>query len=280
HEACQGAPARGPFVVEQPALRLRPEAIAADRAARADHTVARHDQRDRVGRVRHADGPGRARHAHTRSQVSVRHGLAGANLTQALPHRALEIGPGRRVGVDVFEGIDVAGEVGGERVVDSPRVAPGLAGRAEVERCLPDDGGLDDATEDDLATHLGVSARHLRRMFDEHVGATPNEVARSRRAHFARRLLDDTDLPIAQVGFAAGFRSVRHMNRVMKEVFAFTPQELRARRRRPDRLVTDGGLELRVAYRPPLAWKSILQFLAPRAIPGVEAVDLDAGVYR
>jgi AraC family transcriptional regulator, regulatory protein of adaptative response / DNA-3-methyladenine glycosylase II len=142
------------------------------------------------------------------------------------------------------------------------------------------DGGLDDSTEDDLAARLGVSARHLRRLFDEHVGATPNEVARSRRAHFARRLLDDTDLPIAQVGFAAGFRSVRHMNRVMREVFAFTPQELRARRRRPDRLVTDGGLELRLAYRPPLAWTTMLQFLAPRAIPGVEAVDVDAGVYR
>jgi AraC family transcriptional regulator, regulatory protein of adaptative response / DNA-3-methyladenine glycosylase II len=142
------------------------------------------------------------------------------------------------------------------------------------------DGALDDATEDDLAARLGVSARHLRRLFDEHVGATPNEVARSRRAHFARRLLDDTDLPIAQIGFAAGFRSVRHMNRVMKEVFAFTPQELRARRRRPDRLVTDGGLELRVAYRPPLAWNAMLQFLLPRAIPGVEAIDLDAGMYR
>jgi AraC family transcriptional regulator of adaptative response / DNA-3-methyladenine glycosylase II len=70
------------------------------------------------------------------------------------------------------------------------------------------------------------------------------------------------------------------MNRVIKEVFRFTPQELRARRRTPDRLVTDGGLELRVPYCPPLAWSALLRFLAPRAIPGVEAVDLDAGVYR
>ena len=103
----------------------------------------------------------------------------------------------------------------------------------------------------------------------------------SRRAHFARRLLDDTDLPIAEVGYAAGFNSVRQMNRVMKDVFHFTPQ--RAARRgdaSADRLVTDGGLELRVPYRPPLAWDSLLAFLAPRAIPGVEAVDLDDGVYR
>jgi AraC family transcriptional regulator of adaptative response / DNA-3-methyladenine glycosylase II len=142
------------------------------------------------------------------------------------------------------------------------------------------DGALDGANEDALASRLGVSARHLRRMFDTHVGATPSEVARSRRAHFARRLLDDTDLPFAQVATAAGFTSVRQFNRVMKEVFRFTPRELRERRRIPDRLVTDGGLALRMPYTPPLAWHALLTFLAPRAIPGVETVDLDAGVYR
>jgi AraC family transcriptional regulator of adaptative response / DNA-3-methyladenine glycosylase II len=142
------------------------------------------------------------------------------------------------------------------------------------------DGALDGATEDQLAERLGVSARHLRRLFETNVGATPTEVARSRRAHFARRLLDDTDLPIADVGYAAGFTSVRQMNRVMKEVFHFTPQELRARRRKPDRCVADGGLELRVPYRPPLAWDAMLEFLAPRAIPGVESVDLDQAIYR
>jgi AraC family transcriptional regulator of adaptative response / DNA-3-methyladenine glycosylase II len=142
------------------------------------------------------------------------------------------------------------------------------------------DGALDDATEDALAARLGVSARHLRRLFDLHVGATPAEVARSRRAHFARRLLDDTDLPLAQVATAAGFNSVRQFNRVMKDVFRFTPNDLRARRRAPDRLVADGGLELRMPYLPPLAWKPMLSFLAPRAIPGVEMVDLDAGIYR
>ena len=66
----------------------------------------------------------------------------------------------------------------------------------------------------------------------------------------------------------------------MKDVFRFTPQELRARRRVPDRLVADGGLELRVPYRPPLAWAAMLSFLAPRAIPGVETIDLERGVYR
>jgi AraC family transcriptional regulator, regulatory protein of adaptative response / DNA-3-methyladenine glycosylase II len=142
------------------------------------------------------------------------------------------------------------------------------------------DGALDNAAEDALAARLGVSARHLRRLFDAHVGATPADVARSRRAHFARRLLDDTDLSLAHVASAAGFNSVRQFNRVMLDVFRFTPRELRARRRVPDRLVTDGGLELHMPYRPPLAWPAMLSFLAPRAIPGVERIDLDAGVYR
>jgi len=145
---------------------------------------------------------------------------------------------------------------------------------------LISDGALDDDTEDGLATHLGVSARHLRRLFEAHVGATPAEVARSRRAHFARRLLDDTDLSIAAVGTAAGFRSVRDLNRVMKDVFRFTPSELRAKRRDPRRLIADGGLSLRLPYRVPFAWEPMLAFLAPRAIPGVEAVDRDAGIYR
>ena len=141
-------------------------------------------------------------------------------------------------------------------------------------------GALDGATEDDLAARLGVSARHLRRLFDEHIGATPAQVARSNRAHFARRMLDETDLPVTHVAVAAGFNSVRQMNRVIKDVFAFTPSELRARRRIPDRLVADGGLELRVPYRAPLAWSTMLTFLAPRAIPGVESVDVEHGVYR
>src|SRR6476619_2650835 len=155
--------------------------------------------------------------------------------------------------------------------------APELVCRAM--RCIAD-GALDGATEDDLATRLGVSARHLRRLFAEHVGATPSDVARARRAHFARRLLDDTDLPSVQLAPAAGFNSVRQMNRVMSDVFRFTPTELRARRREPDRLVVDGGLELRVPYRAPLAWRELLSFLAPRAMPGVETIDLENGVYR
>jgi AraC family transcriptional regulator of adaptative response / DNA-3-methyladenine glycosylase II len=139
-------------------------------------------------------------------------------------------------------------------------------------------GALDGSDEHHLAARLGVSARHPRRLFDEHVGATPKQLARSRRAHFARRLLDDTDLSVTGIAYASGFGRLRQMNRVMLEVFRDTPTRLRDRRRRADRLVADGGLELRVPLRAPLAFDDLLSFFAARAVPGVEHVD--SCVYR
>lgn len=150
-----------------------------------------------------------------------------------------------------------------------------LVGRALT---LIAEGELDNASEDALAGRLGLTGRHLRRLFNERVGATPALVARSRRAHFARRLLDETDLPVSQIAFAAGFTSVRQMNRVMADVFRFTPAALRAKRRDADRLVADGGLPLHVPFEGPLAFADALRHKAARAIPGVERVD--GGVYR
>ncbi len=153
---------------------------------------------------------------------------------------------------------------------------------------LVTEGALDDANEEDLGRRLGVSARHLRRLFVEHLGVTPDQLARSLRTHFARRLLDDTDLTVTQIAFASGFGSVRQLNRACLDVFRESPTALRARRRRADRLVADGGLVLRLPYRPPLDWPAMLRYLDARAIGGVESVDLDGvgtgrgsqGVYR
>ncbi len=153
--------------------------------------------------------------------------------------------------------------------------APELVCRA-VQQILA--GALDEDTETALGHHLGVSARHLRRLFNEHLGVTPTQLAYSRRAHFARRLLDDSDLTITQVALASGFGSVRHFNRAMRDVFRSSPRDLRERRRRHDRLVTDGGLTLRIPFEPPYDWDATLRFLAERAIPGVESVD--GGSYR
>nr|CTQ95860.1 Methylated-DNA--protein-cysteine methyltransferase (EC 2.1.1.63) [Kibdelosporangium sp. MJ126-NF4] len=139
-------------------------------------------------------------------------------------------------------------------------------------------GELDHGTEDTLADRVGVSSRHLRRLFLKHLGASPDQLARSRRAHFARRLLDDTDLTVLDIAFASGFGSLRQFNRTMREVFRASPSQLRDRRRRADRLAADGGLALRLPVPPDYDWPAVRDFLAVRAIPGVEAVDGDT--YR
>jgi AraC family transcriptional regulator of adaptative response / DNA-3-methyladenine glycosylase II len=141
------------------------------------------------------------------------------------------------------------------------------------------DGALDHGgTETALADRVGISTRHLRRLFRTELGATPDQLARSRRAHFARRLLDDTDLAVIDVAFASGFGSLRQFNRTMQEVFRAAPTDLRERRHRADRLLADGGLLLRLPVLPGYDWDGVRSFLSGRAVPGVETVDGDT--YR
>jgi AraC family transcriptional regulator of adaptative response / DNA-3-methyladenine glycosylase II len=140
------------------------------------------------------------------------------------------------------------------------------------------DGALDQGTEADLGARLGVSPRHLRRLFTSVLGVTPDGLARSARAHFARRLLDDTDLAITDIAFAAGFGSLRQFNRACQDIFRASPRDLRARRRRADRLAADGGLALRLPYLGPLDWQATAAYLGAHAIPGIESVVADT--YR
>jgi AraC family transcriptional regulator, regulatory protein of adaptative response / DNA-3-methyladenine glycosylase II len=139
-------------------------------------------------------------------------------------------------------------------------------------------GALDDDNEASLGSRLGVSSRHLRRLFVAHLGATPDQLARSRRVHFARRLLDDTDLSITEIAYASGFGSTRQLNRACREAFRAPPRDLRARRRAGDVLTADGGLALRLPFDGPLDWNLLLGYFAARAIPGVEHVA--EGAYR
>jgi AraC family transcriptional regulator of adaptative response / DNA-3-methyladenine glycosylase II len=140
------------------------------------------------------------------------------------------------------------------------------------------EGVLDEGTEAALGERLAMSPRHLRRLFRDHLGVTPDQLARSRRAHFARRLLDDSDLTVADVAFASGYGSLRQFNREMRDVFRAPPRELRDRRRRSDRLAADGGLVMRLPYQAPYDWDAMLDHLSARAIPGVETVS--ERVYR
>ncbi len=138
------------------------------------------------------------------------------------------------------------------------------------------DGFLDNADESALAACVGYSARQLRRLFERHVGATPTAIARSRRAHFARCLIDDTDLTFGQIARAAGFGGARQLHRAMTSVFCFTPTELRVKRRAGARPRLDGGLVLSVPYLAPFAFTAFLQHQSARIIPGVEDVAADA----
>lgn len=150
-----------------------------------------------------------------------------------------------------------------------PWTGPGLVCRA-VQHIL--DGALDDGTEAELGARLGMSGRHLRRLFVTHMGVTPDGLARSARTHFARRLLDDTDLTITEIAYAAGFGSLRQFNRACRDVFRTPPRALRAKRRKTDRLVADGGLSVRLTFRGQLDWDAMAAYFAARAIPGVEHV--------
>jgi AraC family transcriptional regulator of adaptative response / DNA-3-methyladenine glycosylase II len=132
------------------------------------------------------------------------------------------------------------------------------------------DGALDREGVEQLADRLGVTARHLRRLFVQHLGATPIEVALTRRVHFAKKLLDETQLPFTQVAFAAGFGSLRRFNGEMRRTYSRTPTELR--RLAKKQVVDPECYRFRLAYRPPYDWDAMLGFLAARATPGVESV--------
>ncbi len=163
-----------------------------------------------------------------------------------------------------------------------PEVAPGLAGwrgtAASVSRALAliAEGALDgERNVEALAARLGLGDRHLRRLFAQHVGASPLAVASARRVLFARQLIVETGMPLAEVALAAGFGSVRRFNAVMGRTFGRPPGALR---RPASARAPQDGVELRLPFAPPLDWPALLAFLAARAIPGVEAVA--EGIYR
>ena len=141
------------------------------------------------------------------------------------------------------------------------------------------DGALDEDNVGELAERLGVGERHLRRLFSKHLGASPVAIVQTQRVHFARKLLDETMLPMTEVAHSAGFSSVRRFNDAIHNTFRETPTGLRRRGLPARNVVSKGGvpLTLRLPYRAPLDWDGLLAFLAPRAIPGVERVE--DGVY-
>ncbi len=161
-----------------------------------------------------------------------------------------------------------------------PEFSPGVAvwrGTANtVSRALSliAEGALNDAGVDALAGRLGVTSRHLRRLFDQHIGATPVSVAQTNRILFAKHLLEETALSVTDVALAAGFGSIRRFNTVMLGTFGRAPRDLR-RRKAQDAPSPAAGVTLRLPFSPPYDWRGMMDFLGPRAIPGVEAVEAD-----
>jgi AraC family transcriptional regulator, regulatory protein of adaptative response / DNA-3-methyladenine glycosylase II len=139
------------------------------------------------------------------------------------------------------------------------------------------ESGLDDGGVEGLADRLGVGSRHLRRLFIQHLGAPPSAVAQTRRLHFAKKLIDETNLPMSEVALSSGFGCVRRFNAAIRKIYKRTPTQIR-RLSRLSGLQPENQYLFRLRYRPPYNWDSMLRFLAARATPGVEAVE--EGHYR
>jgi AraC family transcriptional regulator of adaptative response / DNA-3-methyladenine glycosylase II len=147
--------------------------------------------------------------------------------------------------------------------------ADGTPTSTTVSRALRliEDGVLDHANIDALCERLGIGARQLRRLFNKHLGTSPIQVARIRRAHFARRLIETTSLSMAHIAQAAGFGSVRRFNAVINEVYGCPPTALR---KGPQR--SEGKLELQIPVDGPFPWSRMLRFLEPWTVAGVEQI--------
>jgi AraC family transcriptional regulator of adaptative response / DNA-3-methyladenine glycosylase II len=164
-----------------------------------------------------------------------------------------------------------AGSLSGDASVDG-HIGDGVRALRLIDESALDEGGVDQ-----LADRLGIGSRHLRRLFLEHLGAPPVAVAQTRRLHFAKKLIDETDLSFTDIAIASGFGSIRRFNSTFQQVYGRTPSDLR--RLAPKRTsVADGCHTFRLQYRPPLDWQALLGFFAARAIPSVESVK--DGVYR
>jgi AraC family transcriptional regulator, regulatory protein of adaptative response / DNA-3-methyladenine glycosylase II len=139
-------------------------------------------------------------------------------------------------------------------------------------------GALDDADVDTLAGRLGVGERHLRRLFRQHLGASPVAVAQTRRVLLAKQLIHDTRLPMTEVALAAGFGSLRRFNETFAALYGQAPTTLRRAAGADISAGPQGEVSLRLRYRAPYDWLAMLDFLRRRAIPGIERVD--ANRYR
>ena len=162
-----------------------------------------------------------------------------------------------------------------------PEQSPGLPmldlGSTVISSAIQriEQGGLADGCGiDHLARKLGVSSRHMRRVFQENMGVSPIQLAQTQRLLMAKRLLSETQLPITQVATASGFQSLRRCNALFKATYGLSPSSFRRETVNTRSAKRDtGSITLGLGYRPPYGWLEILRYFQGRAIPGVEAID-------
>lgn len=184
--------------------------------------------------------------------------------------------------VSFFPSAAAAGEAGFRPCLRCrPECAPGTpawSGTSTTVRRglrLISNGALDNGNIENLADRLGVTSRHLRRLFTKHLGASPLAVAHTQRLHFAKRLIDETTLPMSHVSSAAGYGSIRRFNDAFRKTYGRSPRELRRVGEEAGISGRSAMLTVRLPYRRPFNWSAILDFFAARATPGVEVVNGD-----
>jgi len=156
-----------------------------------------------------------------------------------------------------------------------PELAPGHAPVDSANRLAIvalnriEDGALTDGSLEELASEMGISSRHLRRVVEAEFGVSPLQLAQTQRLLLAKRLLTDTRLPVTEVAFAVGFSSVRRFNATFRDKYSLSPTDLR---KKGTASAVRESLCCELAYRPPYDWHSMLNFLRARACPGVELV--------
>jgi AraC family transcriptional regulator, regulatory protein of adaptative response / DNA-3-methyladenine glycosylase II len=144
---------------------------------------------------------------------------------------------------------------------------------------LMSQGALEHGNLEELAQRVGIGSRHLRRLFYQHLGASPLKIARSHRMHVVKNLILETNVAVAEIASRTGFRSIRQFNHSVRKTFGQSPTKLR--------LLPSGGCEtidcetgivVHLPYRTPFNWSSLIEFLKARATPGVEVVE--DNIYR
>ncbi|PXF63192.1 DNA-3-methyladenine glycosylase 2 family protein [Kangiella spongicola] len=131
-------------------------------------------------------------------------------------------------------------------------------------------GALNTQSIEQFSESLGISDRYLRKIFQQHLGMSPQSYANHLRLMLAKQLLQQTQLPITDIALSSGFNSVRRFNDSFKNTMRLSPSELRQKSSSDsDESLT---IELKLHYRPPYNWSQMQQFLKQRELTAIETV--------